>query len=292
MPSLPNPEKWNLAGESMDGCGPGHVGNGQRCAKNATVVDGILQLVGEENGDTGWLKSRFAQQYGRWEVRARSSATGGDGEQYHPVLITWPDDDDWPAGAEYDYLENGAPGEECAGAFIHYPHPGDPVQQEHAEKCGVDLTQWHNFGFEWTPDHVKGFIDGEEWFTFSGGESGDRSCIQCAPGPMAQTIQLDNFNGDSGNQEAIFEVDWARVYEVSGSSTGEDAGEDADDESADDTSADDDDASGDDTSADDEDTSADEDDDASGDDTPTEDDDESSDDAPVAVKPEDDESDG
>ncbi len=41
----------------------------------------------------------------------------------------------------------------------------------------------------------------------------DRDCIQCAPGPMFQTIQLDNFHG--GNlQTAVFEVDWARVYSL------------------------------------------------------------------------------
>jgi hypothetical protein len=201
----PDTSKWNVAGE----CWAGHNGNGWRCASRSTVQNGYLRQVGSATGDTGWLGSKRGQRYGRWEVRARSAADGpSNGRQYHPVLITWPDSNNWPAGAEYDYLENGAPGEPCAEAFLHYPNH-QPKRQEFVRKCAVDLSQWHNFGFEWAPSHVKGYIDGVEWFTYSSG------CIQCAPGPMHQTIQLDNFFGDS-MQPAHFDVDWARVYAISG----------------------------------------------------------------------------
>jgi len=205
VPAVPDRTKWSIAGQ----CWPGHNGNGRRCDTNTRVVGGMLRMTGESDGDSGWLASETGQRYGRWEVRARSQATGANnGRQYHPVLITWPDSDQWPEGAEYDYLENSAPGEDCAGAFLHYPNH-QPRTQEHAEKCGVDLSQWHNFGFEWTPQHVTGYLDGVEWFTFS------RDCVQCAPGPMHQTIQLDNFFGSS-MQPAVFEADWARVYAIAG----------------------------------------------------------------------------
>jgi hypothetical protein len=211
-PAVPDQSKWTLAGGGVGQCWPGHDGNGQRCDQNSRVVGGILRQVGEANGDTGWLGSRFAQQYGRWEARVRSQATStSGGGQYHPVLILWPESNQWPEDGEYDFLENAAPGEQCAEAFIHYPHPaGIPVQQEFAQQCGVDLTEWHNFAVEWTADHVKGFIDGDEWFSFSGGANELRDCIQCAPS-MLQTIQLDNFSGGP-MQSAVFEVDWMRIY--------------------------------------------------------------------------------
>lgn len=210
-PAVPDQDKWSLAGGGVDQCWPGHANNRQRCDKNTRVVGGVLRQTGEANGDSGWLASTFGQQYGRWEARVRSQATGDDnGRQYHPLLILWPDSDRWPQDGEYDYLENSAPGEDCAEAFLHYPHDPGPVQQEFAQKCGVDLTQWHNIGVEWTPDHLKGFVDGVEWFSFSGGEGDGRQCIQCAP-PMHQTIQLDNFFGGD-LQSAVYEVDWARVY--------------------------------------------------------------------------------
>ena len=56
---------------------------------------------------------------------------------------------------------------------------------------------------------MTGYIDGVQWFTF------DEDCIQCAPGPMYQTIQLDNFDG-TDQQPATFDVDWARAYAIPG----------------------------------------------------------------------------
>jgi Glycosyl hydrolases family 16 len=210
-PEPPDPVKWNQVG-SGDGCWPGHEGSGRRCAENARVVDGNLRIEGEANGDTGWIASTFDQQYGRWEARVQFRPSNpSDGPQYHPLLILWPRSDRHPEHGEYDYLENVEPGEPCVEAYIHYPHDASaPVQLESAERCGVDLTQWHNIAVEWTPDHVKGFVDGDEWFTFTGGGNELRQCIQCAPA-MYQTIQLDNFFGDR-MRPAVYEVDWARVY--------------------------------------------------------------------------------
>ncbi|WP_217200100.1 glycoside hydrolase family 16 protein [Streptomyces buecherae] len=214
-PAVPDPDKWKPAGGGAARCWPGHAGNGRRCDKNTRVYGGVLRQTGEANGDSGWLASRYGQRYGRWEARVRSEGVGeNNGRQYHPLLILWPDSERWPQDGEYDYLENGAPGEKCAEAFLHYPHDPDvPVQQKFARKCGVDLSAWHNIAIEWTPDHVRGFVDGVQWYSFSGGANADRECIQCAPS-MHQTIQLDNFYG-SGLQGAVYEVDWARVYPYS-----------------------------------------------------------------------------
>ncbi|WP_070017973.1 glycoside hydrolase family 16 protein [Streptomyces nanshensis] len=214
-PEPPDTAKWELPGGPGE-CGEGHDGNGRRCTDNSQVVGGKLRQLGAENGDSGWMASKFGQRYGRWEARVRSEATGADSERtYHPLLILWPDSNRWPQDGEYDFLENTAPGEKCAKAFIHYPHdPNAEVQQEPAESCGVNLTEWHNVAVEWTPDHVKGFVDGKEWFSFSGGENDVRDCIQCAPS-MHQTIQLDNFFGE-GMQTAAYEVDWTRAYSIDG----------------------------------------------------------------------------
>ncbi|MBP2371106.1 glycoside hydrolase family 16 protein [Pseudonocardia parietis] len=205
----PDPEKWNHAGE----CWAGHDGNGGRCASRSTVDGEKLVQTGLANGDSAWIASRFDQQYGRWEARVRSEGTGPDnGRQYHPLLIIWPQSDRWPEDGEYDFLENGAPGEQCAEAFIHYPHGRGAIQQEFVREadCGEPLSEWHNVAVEWTPDHIKGFIDGEEWFSFSDGARDGRRDIQAMPGGHL-TIQLDNFFGGD-MQPATYEVDWVRIY--------------------------------------------------------------------------------
>ena len=203
----PNSAVWHQAGQ----CWPGHAGNGGRCASNSKVDGSKLIQTGEANGDSGWLAARQGQKYGRWEARVRTEAlAANNGRQYHPLLIVWPDSDRWPNDGEYDFFENTAPEQKHVGAFIHYPHPNMPVQQEYAQKNGVDTSEWHNIAFEWTPDHVKGFIDGQEWFSYSGGANGSRSNIQDMPSGHL-TIQLDNFYG-SNMQAAKYEVDWVRTY--------------------------------------------------------------------------------
>jgi hypothetical protein len=195
--------KWSLPGE----CWPANstVKNG-RCASHVTVANGYLTESGTADGKTGWLASKLGQKYGRWEVRARVVPQAGTtGSQFHPVLITWPDSDAWPSGGEYDFFEVNSR-DTRATAFLHHPTQSGVVQDEY-HSGPLDLTQWHNYGFEWTASGLTGFIDGVQWFrnTAPG--------VQ-APGPMHLTIQLDNFVGKSGLQPTHFDVDWARIYKV------------------------------------------------------------------------------
>ncbi|MFC5952360.1 glycoside hydrolase family 16 protein [Pseudonocardia lutea] len=209
----PDSAKWS----TINGCWAGHNGNGKRCGDRSTVDGEKLVQTGLRNGDTGWLASKLDQRYGRWEARVRSFNTGESGKEYHPLLIVWPESDSWPQDGEYDFLENQAPGEECANAFIHYPHPRMPVQQEFLEEkdCGAPLSEWHNIAFEWTPDHVRGYIDGKEWYTLEDGAGpGGRKNIQDMPSGHL-TIQFDNFHG-SGMREASYEIDWVRIYSLDG----------------------------------------------------------------------------
>jgi hypothetical protein len=67
--------KWQVAS------GAGNGGNGRRLPAQVSIVNGILTLTGLANGDTAALEHLFDQQYGRWEIRARSyrqTSTGGD----------------------------------------------------------------------------------------------------------------------------------------------------------------------------------------------------------------------
>lgn len=187
--------------------GEGHDGNGRRLAERIAVGDGKMTMTGLANGDSAGMASTFDQRYGRWEARVRSSsASPGAGRQYHPLLIIWPESNRWPDHGEYDFFENGAPGLNRVEAFLHYPGH-TPKRQEFARKDGVDTTQWQNIAFEWTPDHLKGFVNGEEWFSFS-----EYDITEMPSGHL--TIQLDNFFG-GGMTPATYEVDWVRAYTLS-----------------------------------------------------------------------------
>jgi hypothetical protein len=203
----PDPSKWKLPGENW----AGHNGNGRRRPERQTVTGGKLVMTGLANGDSGWMQHKMDREYGRFEVRMRSFNTGSsNGNLYHPVLLIWPQSNSRRADGEYDFCENGRPADTKAQAFMHFPGDGD--QQRHFEKSGVDHSQFHNWGFEWTPDHLKGFLDGVEWFSTSGGANSSRRNIQ-AMGPGHLCIQLDNFDG-TNQTPATMEVEWVRFYDI------------------------------------------------------------------------------
>ncbi len=212
-----DPEKWDVPSGEVGGtpqCWEGHAGNGRRCGKNSTVADGIMTMRGEANGDTGWIRQNVDMQYGRWEVRSRSRNTGADGGLYHPLHLIWPTAGNRLENGEYDWVEYSNPDAQCLGAFLHYPQsPTD--EKEHEELCPVDMTEWHNFAFEWTPEELVGYVDGAEWFRLSDGANSERGDIQTMP-LGNYVIQLDNFTGDSGLRPAVFEVDWVRTYALGG----------------------------------------------------------------------------
>lgn len=181
--------------------GEGHAGNGRRTPDAITVQDGYVRITATPDGDSGGVAMRADQQYGRWEARVRS-----DGTVANPVLIVWPESDDMQSDGEYDWLENGQPGEECAGAFMHFPGGG---QEEFTEKgdCGAPLSEWHWVGFEWGPDALVGYLDGREWFRTS-----TDNITEMPSGHM--TFQLDNTSGEFGS--ATFDMDEVRVWSYSG----------------------------------------------------------------------------
>ncbi|WP_053171341.1 polysaccharide lyase family 7 protein [Streptomyces sp. SBT349] len=210
-----DPTRWAVPSGDVggtEGCWEGHDGNGRRCAKNSTVDDGILTMLGEANGDTGWLRQERDEQYGRWEIRSRSRNTGDEGGLYHPLHLIWPTEGNRLENGEYDWVEYSDPDSQCLGAFLHYPQsPTD--EKEGVDLCPMDMTEWHNFAFEWTPDALVGYVDGEEWFRFEDGANEDRGNIQTMPSGHLN-IQLDNFTGESGVRPAVFEVDWVRTYDI------------------------------------------------------------------------------
>lgn len=192
--------KWGLPGE----CWPANdtVTNG-RCASHDVVAGGYLRETGTTDGKTGYLSSEYGSKYGVWEARIRITTQGG-GKDFHPVLLTWPDAENWPQGGENDFLEVNA-NDTTASAYIHHHQQGE---QDAYESGKLDLGQWHNYALAWGPGYVDGYIDGVRWFH-------DTDPAAQAPASMHMTIQLDQFNdGSSGFQVTYMDCDWARAYKL------------------------------------------------------------------------------
>jgi beta-glucanase (GH16 family) len=194
-------EVWSpYTGKTTDG-----VGRHQE--ENLSVGDGRLTITshGKFSGGLSWAPG---QMYGRWEVRARSQPGTG----YGPVLLLWPDAENWPIGGEIDFLEIPKGDRKVNNFTVHY---GPDNSQNGVSQTG-DFSQWHNYAVEWTPDHIAGFLDGKEIFRTT-----DKA--QLPPGPMHLGIQQDigpygtdwiPAPDDSTPETVKFQIDWVRIYSL------------------------------------------------------------------------------
>ncbi|MDD7966790.1 glycoside hydrolase family 16 protein [Actinomycetospora lemnae] len=179
--------------------GAGHDGNGIRSPGQIEVRDGVLTIRGDSSGTTGGLALWPGQLYGRWEARMRVE-TGGD-QGYHPVLLLWPDDNNWPGGGEIDYAEMSADGDE---AQVNYLSGGETNTWVRSA-TPLDITTWHVYAVEWTASGVRAFIDGRLVFE-------DRDASRSPRKPMHQAIQLDWFPEINPEPApSAMHVDWVRV---------------------------------------------------------------------------------
>jgi len=180
----------------------GHAGNGLRRASAFTQTGGVLRIHGENKVSGGAAFKRSSYGY-RVECRVRVYHTGGGtNDRYHPVLILWPSNDQWPAGAEYDYFEcDEGTGE--FGLFMHLPNH-TPYRQDHYSEA-LDIQNWHNYACEWNPQArtLRTWIDGRLVYNGSGR-------VADAPFPMHPTFQLDDFGGNP--RPCNFEMAWMRIY--------------------------------------------------------------------------------
>lgn len=142
--------KWGLYNS------PGHNGKGLRRPSQITAGGGNLTITRLPDGTTGGMAMKNGRQLGRWEARMQVPA--GD-VRYHPVLILWPDAEDFPMGGEVDFAEATA----AASTIDFFLHYGASNSQTHAA-AAADLTGWHNYAVEWTQHHIRGYLDGVQYF--------------------------------------------------------------------------------------------------------------------------------
>lgn len=183
--------------------GPGHDNNGTRDPEAFSVANGVMTCTSTAGGSTGGMAFNREQKFCRveWRVRTYSINPKGSGHRYHPVLIYWPTSDEWPQGGEFDFYEcDNETGK--YEAYLHIPGNDGSAQEYVSKAC--DISQWHNVAFEWSSSGIKGWLDGQQVFSFPG--------FKQPPGTMHATFQSDNFFGSSGMEPAKFEAVFFRIY--------------------------------------------------------------------------------
>jgi beta-glucanase (GH16 family) len=163
-------------------------------------------------------RGRAEWTYGRIEVRAK--LPGGRG--------TWPaiwmlgtnmSEVGWPACGEIDIMEYVGHHPGVVHANVHtrgYNHTrgngrGAQIKVPDAE------TDFHVYAVEWTPEHLKFFVDDEDYFTLKNDGTGVDSWPFDAPHYLILNLAIGGaWGGQQGIDDSIFPqpflIDYVRVY--------------------------------------------------------------------------------
>ena len=199
-----NSAKWSIEGTGGivggNECIVGRT-NGRRCKANVTLSGTYARITGEADGDTSALVSTVTRVTGRWEVRARFTTPSSGGVKYTPVIELYPASGVTPDDGHYTFVQ-AAIGDNKVNAFIRYPE--SELNQQVYTSSTFDPTQFHNYAIEWTNQHIKGYIDGVEFFSMNDPAGLTQSVMQLR-------IGLDNPTGGV-MEPATMDVAWARFY--------------------------------------------------------------------------------
>jgi beta-glucanase (GH16 family) len=139
------------------------------------------------HGDSGAMQrptgKDAGQGYGYYEVTAKMST-----DVQGPAVVLWPSDDKW-SGNEIDIVEviNGKP-----YGTVHWNDNGRDAFQT-VDFHGVDETQWHDYGVEWSPGKVEWFVDGRSQGSI------EHSARDAAHGGVNVTMSVMNRGFEGGH---------------------------------------------------------------------------------------------
>lgn len=187
----------------------------------AMIYDGSLKIVAKKVDDEVFsirMNTSDSWTYGYFEARLKLPVGKGTWPAFWMLpknFTTWPDD------GEIDIMEEVGARPNWVASSIHcaaYNHAAGT--QKTAEKyISTAESEFHVYAVEWTEDAIKGFIDGDVYFTFNNDHSGDTDKWPFNK-PFYLKLNLA-WGGDWGGYLGIdesalpttYEVDYVRVFQ-------------------------------------------------------------------------------
>lgn len=222
-PSLPDTEKW-----WYEIAEPGWVNNELQTYIQgfintdtvAAIYDGTLKIRAIPQGNriySGRINTVEAWTYGYFEARLR--VPGGKGTW--PAFWMMPKNFvEWPKDGEIDIMEYVGYQPNIVHSSIHtqaYNHMINTQKTGTKEIANAEI-EFHVYALEWTPEYIKGFVDGVEYFKFDNDGTGNKNTWPFNA-PFYLKLNLA-WGGDWGAAQgldekalpAIYEIDYVRVY--------------------------------------------------------------------------------
>ncbi|OUS77940.1 glycoside hydrolase [Paenibacillus sp. MY03] len=206
---------------------------------NVKVENGSLLLEAKPDTYGGktytsgrlWTSPTFGKAYGKFEARMKLPA----GQGLWPAFWLMPRDSEyggWASSGEIDIMEARGRLPETVDGTIHYGKgaPNNKATGSHyVFPEGEDFTGFHTYSLEWEPGELRWYVDGNlyqtinDWHSWGTGQP-DKYAF---PAPFDKEFYIimnlavgGNYDGgrlpDPGAFPATMEVDYVRVYELTG----------------------------------------------------------------------------
>ncbi|MBR5535389.1 MAG: carbohydrate binding domain-containing protein, partial [Clostridia bacterium] len=229
-------EKWNVIDQ---GGGFGNEEEQYYRPENATVEDGVLKITAKKENYNGhkYTSAKLTTMhkadftYGRFEARIKLP----EGQGLWPAFWMMPTDSEygtWAASGELDIMEARGRFPQVVGGALHYGGKWPENVYSNKDYIFPDETSigdYHTYSMEWEPGEVRWYVDNELYFTHNEwsttGEYGEEAYVYPAPFDKDFYIILnlaiggtfDNYLVPSDEMlPAVMEVDYVRVYELTG----------------------------------------------------------------------------
>lgn len=195
-----------------------------------TLENGNLALTatdepyGGKHYRSGKVESKYAQQYGRWEIRAKLPGTRGT----WPAIWLLPDTSlyAWPTQGEIDIMENRGNQPLLTSSAFHYRPSGgghqyvvDENQMNNNGQPENYHDEFHNYAVEWDSDKLRFFVDDVNYYTVYDDQVGGFISNQTAPMELNLNVAVGgDFLGsaqpdDTSSWPQQILIDYVRVFQ-------------------------------------------------------------------------------
>ena len=188
----------------------------------AFIEDGILKIRAMKvDGQviSARMNTRKSWKYGYMEARINLPS----GKGTWPAFWMMPDDqsDGWPKCGEIDIMEEVGYHPNYTSSSIHtqsYNHTINTQKTKEVYTANAE-GEFHVYACEWTPDALKFFVDGKQFFSFSNDGKGN-----VATWPFFKNFYITlnlawggSWGGAQGVNEsalpAVMQIDYVRVFQ-------------------------------------------------------------------------------
>jgi beta-glucanase (GH16 family) len=192
-----------------------------------TVSGGELKIkatnvpLGNKQYQSGLIRTKTQQQYGRYEVRASLPTTQG---MWPAIWLLPPDSVGWPTGGEIDIMENKGSQPTVIGHAYHYGasvEAHDYVSSNFSYAVNGTPVSFHNsmhtYAVEWDPSRIRYLVDNVPSYTIYKGNTKPDAPISTTPMDMIINLAVGGDYGGDPNGSTVFPqtmaVDWVHSFD-------------------------------------------------------------------------------